>query len=132
MARVYVCHSQHNRLLRSSNVHQRRHLSITPPWCLPLACASGCWPDLAKVGQRGHVVKALRGYIFERFEPFENMTMLMGAGCQPQQRERLLRSSKLRQRRHLRLTYRLRFVCMELRRPTPPSFPMYRPYTERE
>ena len=41
MAPVYGCHSQHDRLLRSSRVHQRRHLSITSPWCLPLECASG-------------------------------------------------------------------------------------------
>ena len=40
--RRYGCHSQHDRLLlRSSKVHQRRHLSITSPWCLPLECATG-------------------------------------------------------------------------------------------
>ena len=40
-APVYGCHAQHDRLLRSSRVHQRRHLSITSPWCLPLACVTG-------------------------------------------------------------------------------------------
>ena len=41
MAPVYGCHSQRDRLLRSSKVHQRRHLRITSPWCLPLECATG-------------------------------------------------------------------------------------------
>ena len=29
------------RFLRSSNNHERRHLRITSPWCLPLECATG-------------------------------------------------------------------------------------------
>ena len=41
MAPVHGCHSQRDRLLRSSKVHQRRHLRITSPWCLPLECATG-------------------------------------------------------------------------------------------
>ena len=41
MAPVYGCHSQHDCLLRSSKVHQRRHPSVTSPWCLPLECATG-------------------------------------------------------------------------------------------
>ena len=41
MAPVYGCHSQRDRLLRSSKVHQRPHLRITSPWSSPLECATG-------------------------------------------------------------------------------------------
>ena len=69
MAPVYGCHFQHNCFLRSSKVNQQRHLSITSPWRLPLVCASGCCPDLATLGSRGHSVGALRGYnIFECYD----------------------------------------------------------------
>ena len=45
-APVYGCHSQHDRLLRSSKIHQRRHLSVTSPWCFPLRNYPSPIPEL--------------------------------------------------------------------------------------